>query len=71
MLSGIGFAAAGAVLKSPESAAGMSTAVSLWVTGAIGAGVAYGCPLLSAALSLMSLLALWAPRVVSAEAGEP
>ena len=42
VLSGIGFVASGAVLKSPEGAGGMSTAVSLWVTGAIGAGVACG-----------------------------
>ena len=39
--------------------------MSLWVTGAVGAGVAYGAPLLAAALSLLSLLALWAPALVS------
>jgi putative Mg2+ transporter-C (MgtC) family protein len=64
VLSGIGFVGSGAVLKSPESAAGMSTAVSLWVTGAIGAGVAFGIPLVSATLSLMTFLALSAPAVV-------
>jgi len=64
VLSGIGFVGSGAVLKSPEGAGGMSTAVSLWVTGAIGAGVAYGTPLISAALSLMTFLALSAPAVV-------
>lgn len=47
----------------------MSTAASLWVTGAIGAGVAYGGPLLSAALSLMSVLALWTPSLVKREQG--
>jgi putative Mg2+ transporter-C (MgtC) family protein len=64
VLSGIGFVGSGAVLKSPEGRGGMSTAVSLWVTGAIGAGVAYGIPLISAAVSLMSLIALAAPSVV-------
>jgi putative Mg2+ transporter-C (MgtC) family protein len=64
VLSGIGFVGSGAVFKSPEGASGMSTAVSLWVTGAIGAGVAYGIPLISAALSLMTFLALSAPAVV-------
>jgi putative Mg2+ transporter-C (MgtC) family protein len=64
VLSGIGFVGSGAIVKSPEQARGLNTAVSLWVTGAIGAGVAYGRPLLSAALSLMSVLALWAPSLV-------
>ena len=64
VLSGIGFVGSGAVLKSPEGAAGMSTAVSLWLTGAIGAGVAYETPLVSAALSLVSLLTLSGPSLV-------
>jgi putative Mg2+ transporter-C (MgtC) family protein len=37
----------------PEGARGMSTAVSLWVTGAIGAGVAYGTIVISAFLSVI------------------
>jgi putative Mg2+ transporter-C (MgtC) family protein len=64
IVSGIGFVGSGALVKSPEGAAGMSTAVSLWVTGAIGLGVAFGSPLIAAALSLMSLLALWGPALV-------
>src|SRR4051812_44139861 len=64
VLSGIGFVGTGAIMKSAEHARGMSTAVSLWATGAIGAGVAYGAPLISAALSLMSVLALWAPSLL-------
>lgn len=64
VLSGVGFVGSGAIVKSAGGPGGMSTAVSLWVTGAIGAGVAYGNPLLSAALSLMSVLALWAPALV-------
>jgi putative Mg2+ transporter-C (MgtC) family protein len=59
VLTGIGFVGSGAVIKSPEGAGGMSTAVSLWVTGAIGAAVAFGTPLISAALSLTSVLTLW------------
>jgi putative Mg2+ transporter-C (MgtC) family protein len=64
VLNGIGFVGSGAILKSPERAGGMSTAVSLWVTGAIGAGAAYGAPLISAALSLMTVLALRGPSLV-------
>jgi putative Mg2+ transporter-C (MgtC) family protein len=64
VLSGIGFVGSGAVFKSPDGARGMSTAVSLWMTGAIGAGVAYETPLISAALSLLSIVALSAPSLV-------
>ena len=52
----------GAILQSPDRAGGMNTAVSLWVTGAIGAGVAYGSPRISAAVALVSLVALRAPK---------
>jgi putative Mg2+ transporter-C (MgtC) family protein len=64
LLTGIGFVASGALTRSSGAANGMSTAVTLWVTGAIGAGVAYGIPLVSAALSLISVLALWVPSLV-------
>jgi putative Mg2+ transporter-C (MgtC) family protein len=63
VLNGIGFAGSGAIVKSPEGARGMRTAVSLWVTGAIGVSVACASPLISAALSLMSVLALWTPSL--------
>jgi putative Mg2+ transporter-C (MgtC) family protein len=71
VLNGIGFVGSGAILKSARSTGGMSTAVGLWVTGAIGAGVAYGIPLISAALSLMSVLALEAPTLVRRRQGAP
>jgi putative Mg2+ transporter-C (MgtC) family protein len=64
LVSGIGFVASGAVLKSSDGIRGMSTAASLWVTGAVGAGVAYGVPQLSAALTLLSLVALRAPSAL-------
>jgi putative Mg2+ transporter-C (MgtC) family protein len=64
VVTGIGFVGSGAVFKSPDGSRGMSTAVSLWVTGAIGAGVAYEIPLISAALSLVIVVALSAPSVV-------
>jgi putative Mg2+ transporter-C (MgtC) family protein len=64
VLSGIGFVGSGVVIKSPSGAAGMATAVSLWATGAIGAGVAYDLPLFSTALSLMIVLTLAGPSLV-------
>lgn len=61
VLTGIGFVGSGAMVKSPRGIVGMNTAVSLWVAGAMGAGVAYGAPLISAALSLSTALTLWTP----------
>lgn len=63
VLSGIAFVGSGAVMQSPERVQGMSTLTSLWVTGAIGAAVAFGAPLIAAALSLMCALTLWARGV--------
>ncbi len=62
VLNGIGFVGSGVIVKSPEQPRGMVTAISLWVTGAIGAGAALGAPLVSAALSLVSALVLWPSR---------
>jgi putative Mg2+ transporter-C (MgtC) family protein len=62
VLTGIGFVASGAILKGRGG--DMSTAVSLWVTGAIGAAVAYGAPWLAASLSLLSILGLRGPSLV-------
>jgi uncharacterized membrane protein YhiD involved in acid resistance len=63
VLFGMGFVGSGAVVRSREDAPGLSTAVSLWVTGAIGAGVAYGDPLVSTAVSLIVAAAFWAPSL--------
>lgn len=65
VLGGIAFIGSGAIIKSEDHARGMSTAVSLWVTGAIGAGVAFGAALLSAALSVATLLTFWGPRLIA------
>lgn len=61
VLTGIGFVGSGAILKSAHRAVGLDTAVALWVTGAIGAGVACGAPAVSAALSAATL-GLWRLR---------
>lgn len=59
VLTGIGFVMSAAITKAISDTGGMSTAVSLWVTGAIGASVAYDHALVAAALALMSVLTLW------------
>jgi putative Mg2+ transporter-C (MgtC) family protein len=63
LLTGIGFVGTGAIVRSPDGSRGMSTAVSLWVTGAIGASVAYAHPLMSVAVSALTVLALRARRL--------
>lgn len=64
VLNGIGFVGSGAILKTEDGAAGLSSAVSLWVAGAIGASVAFGATLIAAALALLSTLALSAPTLI-------
>lgn len=63
VLFGVGFVGSGAIVKSPEHDHGLNTAIGLWITGAIGAGVAYGSALVSTAVSLMTVATLWAPAL--------
>jgi putative Mg2+ transporter-C (MgtC) family protein len=42
LVAGIGFIGGGAILKSNMSVRGLVTAASIWNTGAIGVGMAYG-----------------------------
>ena len=58
LLSGIGFIGGGAIIKGRAEIRGLATAVSLWVTAAIGAAVAYRLYLLAAVLSAATLFAL-------------
>ena len=68
VLGGIAFVGSGAIVKSREQTAGTSAAVSLWVAGAVGAGVAYGAFFISAVVSLLSALTLCAPSPVKPRA---
>ena len=52
--TGIGFIGGGAILKSGERVRGTATAASLWVTGAIGAAVAFGRYEIAFLLSLLT-----------------
>ncbi|HVG62290.1 MAG TPA: MgtC/SapB family protein [Hyalangium sp.] len=58
VLSGIGFIGGGAIIKSKAGIQGIATAVSIWITAAVGAAVAYGLYWLGATLSLTTLVAL-------------
>lgn len=59
MMTGIGFIGGGAILKraaGAEGVKGVTTAASVWTTGAIAASVAHGYYTIAAALSLTSVL---------------
>lgn len=58
LVSGIGFIGAGAIIKGRAEVHGLATAVSLWVTVAMGTAVAYDLYPLAAALSHTTLLGL-------------
>lgn len=64
LVSGIGFIGAGAIIKGPIKVRGLATAVSLWVTVAIGVAASYQLFALAALLSVTTLLAL---RLLSPE----
>lgn len=58
LLSGIGFIGGGAILKGVHDVAGVSTAVSIWITAAIGVSVAYDHYTVAITLSLTTLITL-------------
>ena len=58
LVSGIEFIGAGAIIKGPIKVHGLATAVSLWVTVAIGIAASYQLFALSAVLSVATLLVL-------------
>jgi putative Mg2+ transporter-C (MgtC) family protein len=67
LVSGVGFIGAGAIIKGRVEVYGLATAVSLWVTVAVGIAVAYELYVLAAVLSFTTLLALEALRPLMKE----
>src|SRR5579884_1813258 len=59
LVSGIGFIGAGAIIKGRIKVRGLATAVSLWVTVAVGVAAAYEMFGLAIVLSGTTLLVLW------------
>jgi putative Mg2+ transporter-C (MgtC) family protein len=58
MMTGIGFIGGGAILKSAthvKGAGGVTTAASVWTTGAIGASIAHGYYAVAAVVTMTSL----------------
>lgn len=58
LMTGIGFVGGGAILKEGVSVRGTATAVSIWMTGALGAAVAYSEFEIAVLLSALNYLTL-------------
>lgn len=71
LMTGIGFIGGGAILKQGSNVRGTATAVSIWMTGALGAAVAYSELEIAVLLSALNFLTLrvLTPRGASADEG--
>lgn len=58
LMTGIGFVGGGAILKEGASVRGTATAVSIWMTGALGAAVAYSEFEIAVLMSALNYLTL-------------
>lgn len=59
LMTGIGFIGGGAILKGEGSVTGTATAASIWITGAVGAAVAWGRYEIALLLSVVTFLTLF------------
>lgn len=59
IITGIGFIGGGAILKNGDTVVGVSTATSIWNTGAVGIAVAYGRYEVAALLALLNFFTLY------------
>ncbi len=64
VVSGLGFLGGGVILKKEDKVDGMSTAVSIWVTGAIGLSTGLGRIEIAIMLALVCFLSLRYGKVV-------
>lgn len=56
LMTGIGFVGGGAILKHEDHVTGTASAASIWITGAIGASVAYGFWIYAIVLAVVNFL---------------
>ena len=56
LITGIGFVGGGAILKHDDHVTGTASATSIWVTGAVGASVAYGYVLHAATIAAFNII---------------
>ena len=69
MMTGIGFIGGGAILKGEKRVTGVTTATSVWTTGAIGASVAYGYYIVAVVLALTNLFVVDITRRLARHTG--
>lgn len=70
LLTGVGFIAGGAILKSKKDVTGIATAVGVWLTTAVGAATAVGAYLIAVLLTVATVITLHFPHSTNAEAEE-
>lgn len=59
MMTGIGFVGGGAIIKHDDRVSGTADAASIWITGALGASIAFGQWSLGILLGLLNFLLLF------------
>lgn len=67
LIGGLGFLGGGAILKGNNGVVGMASAVTIWITGAIGMAVAYRRFEIALLLSLLNFLTLFLGTKVKKE----
>jgi len=66
VVGGIGFLGAGAIIKSSGHVTGMTTAASVWISGALGAAAGLGAYIVAVVATAFTLLTLYAlPRLAA------
>lgn len=70
LMTGIGFVGGGAILKHDDHVSGTASAASIWVTGAIGASVAYELYPYAVALAAVNFLVVMILSRVKSDAEE-
>lgn len=64
VLTGIGFIGAGAIIQQGVTVRGITTAASLWVTGAIGVAAGFGYWVVAGISALVAVVALYALKLL-------
>lgn len=59
IVTGVGFLGAGVILREGGRVMGLTTAAAIWITAALGMGMAGGQYILSAAVTVVVLVVLW------------
>ena len=64
IVAGIGFLGAGAIIRTPEHVAGLTTAATIWAVASIGLAAGAGLYLLSAVTTVLILIVLFLPHPI-------